>query len=127
MSTAKAPRLSPIAQQAASFLRLFRGGVFEDNFLDVSGLDAGAWESARAELEEAALITVEWGVLLAGRPYLRLPAKMAPVTMGPSSTFRAPNPGALRAPGPWRRGRFQGTARPRARCGPGTPRFTAPR
>jgi hypothetical protein len=77
MSTTKAPRLAPIAQQAASFLRLFRGGVFEDNFLDVSRIDAGAWESARAELEEAALLTVEWDFLLAGRPYLRLPETKA--------------------------------------------------
>src|SRR4051812_3712093 len=86
MSTTRAPRLAPIAQEAASFLRLFRGGVFEDNFLDVSRIDAGAWESARAELEEAALLTVEWDVLLAGRPYLRLPETKAP---GPHPGLRS--------------------------------------
>ncbi len=93
MSTPQAPRLSPIAQEAAEWLRLFRRGVFEDNFLDVSRLDAGAWESARDELAEAALLTVEWNVLLAGRPYLRFPETKAPAPPG----LRTTAPGTGRA------------------------------
>ena len=89
MSTTQAPDLAPLAQEAASFLRLFRGGVFEDNFLDVSRLDPGVWESVRAELEEAALLTVEWGVLLAGRPYLRLPATKEPAPPPTAAPGRA--------------------------------------
>lgn len=95
MSTTKASRLLPIAQEAADWLRLFRGGVFEDNFLDVSRIDAGAWESSRAELEAVALLTVEWDVLLAGRPYLRLPETKAP---GPPPGPRSAVPSAAPSP-----------------------------
>jgi hypothetical protein len=96
MSATKTTRLAPIVQEAASFLRLFRVGVFEDNFLDVSRIDAGAWESARAELEAAALLTVEWDVQLAGRPYLRLPASKTPGSH-PALPAAAPSVGTRRA------------------------------
>lgn len=70
-------------------MRLFRGGVFEDNLLDVSGMDAGAWESACAELEAAGIVTVEEDVLLAGRRYLRLPEAKAPAGGAVAAEVRA--------------------------------------
>jgi hypothetical protein len=80
MSTPTARPLSPNAQRHAFWLRLFRVGVFEDNYIDVGRLDAGAFEDVRDELEEAGLILVEHGLKLAGRPYLQLGKTTPPGT-----------------------------------------------
>jgi hypothetical protein len=72
MSTPASRPLSTNAQRVAFWLRLFRVGVFEDNYLDVGRLDAGAFEDVRDELEEAGLFEVDHNLKLAGRPYLRL-------------------------------------------------------
>ncbi len=58
--------------EALEWLALFGGGVFEDNLLDVSGLDADRWERTRGALADAGILTVEREELLAGRPYLRI-------------------------------------------------------
>src|SRR5205814_2280867 len=63
-------RLSAPAQAALPWLGLFRGGVFEDNLLDVSQVEGAAWEAVRAELEATALVRVERAILLNERPYL---------------------------------------------------------
>jgi tetratricopeptide (TPR) repeat protein len=69
-------RLSEDAQEALPWLGLFRGGVFEDNLLDVSEMEPEAWDKARGELEATALVRVESDVTFGPsegekRPYLR--------------------------------------------------------
>jgi tetratricopeptide (TPR) repeat protein len=64
-------RLSAQAQAALPWLGLFQGGVFEDNWLDVSQMDPAAWDGVRAELEATALVRVETDVKIGDRPYLR--------------------------------------------------------
>jgi tetratricopeptide (TPR) repeat protein len=64
-------RLSEEARAALPWLALFRGGVFEHNLLNMSGLDPERWEVARGELEGTALVRVEREFLLADLPYLR--------------------------------------------------------
>ena len=51
--------LSSAARDALPWLGLFRGGVFEDNLLDVSQLTPEAWEPIRCELEGIALVRTE--------------------------------------------------------------------
>jgi tetratricopeptide (TPR) repeat protein len=65
-------RLSTQAQAALPWLGLFRGGVFEDNLLDVSQMEAALWEGVRVELEDTALLRVEADIMINDRPYLRL-------------------------------------------------------
>ena len=72
MSTPTATKLSSNARRVAFWLRLFRGGVFEDNYLDVSRLDLDTWERSLTELDNADLITVNPRIQVAGRPYLSL-------------------------------------------------------
>lgn len=64
-------RLSAQAQAALPWLGLFQGGVFEWTLLNVSQMDAAAWEGVRAELEATALVRVEMDIEIANRPYLR--------------------------------------------------------
>jgi tetratricopeptide (TPR) repeat protein len=64
-------RLSQEAREAVGWLGLFRGGVFEDNLLDVSEIEPGTWDKIRGELVRTALIEVDRELLLADKPYLR--------------------------------------------------------
>lgn len=72
-----ASHLSEQAQAALPWLGMFSGGVFEDNLLDVSGLDPQVWEAVRAELEATALVRVERDLEINGRPYLRFHPTLA--------------------------------------------------
>ncbi|MGO9022226.1 MAG: TIR domain-containing protein [Syntrophobacteraceae bacterium] len=63
--------LSPAAREALPWLGLFRGGVFEQLFLDVSELTPDAWEPIRRELQAIALVRVEDHIQIGGRPFLR--------------------------------------------------------
>jgi tetratricopeptide (TPR) repeat protein len=85
-------RLSAAAQAALPWLGLFSGGVFEDVLLDVSGMEASAWEALRAELEATALVRVERETLLNKRPYLRFHPTLAFVAAGAP----VPDPDAAR-------------------------------
>ena len=38
---------------------MFQGGAFEDELLEITEIDAELWQTARAELEAAALVSVE--------------------------------------------------------------------
>jgi tetratricopeptide (TPR) repeat protein len=69
--------LSAAAQDALSWLGLFRGGVFEDNLLDVSQLRPEAWEAIRDELQGIALVRVENEIQIANRPFLRFHPTLA--------------------------------------------------
>jgi len=75
-------RLSAVAQAALPWLGLFSGGVFEQILLDVSEIEATAWEAIRAELEATALVRVEREILLGDRPYLRFHPTLAFVAAG---------------------------------------------
>ncbi|HOC55787.1 MAG TPA: tetratricopeptide repeat protein [Verrucomicrobiota bacterium] len=75
-------RLSDAAQAALPWLGLFRGGVFEDNLLDVSEMDPAQWEAVRAELEATALIRIGRDIGFGGdeknpRYYLRFHPTLA--------------------------------------------------
>jgi len=78
-------RLSEAAQAALPWLGLFSGGVFEDNFLDVSQIDPQPWEAIRAELESTALIRVDRTMLVNKRPYLRFHPTLAYAASGLSA------------------------------------------
>jgi len=69
--------LSPAAQTTLPWLSLFHGGVFEDNFLDVSQIQPEEWTPIRQELEAIALIRAEEVILVAGRPFLRFHPTLA--------------------------------------------------
>jgi hypothetical protein len=88
MSTPTATRLSPNAQRAAFWLRLFRDGVYEDNFLDVGRVEPDTWDDVRDEMEAAGLISVDHFLKLAGRPYLRLGKTTPPAS--PRGAFGVP-------------------------------------
>ena len=72
--------LTPPARAALPWLGLFRGGVFEDNLLDVSGLSPDAWEPIRRELQDIALVRPEDDIQIAGRPFLRFHPTLASAT-----------------------------------------------
>lgn len=69
--------LTPAARAALPWLGLFRGGVFEDNFLDVSQIEPAAWEAIRAELEGIALLRTADDTLINKRPFLRFHPTLA--------------------------------------------------
>src|SRR5437764_12574846 len=69
--------LGTAAREAFPWLGLFRGGVFEDLLLDVSGLSAETWEPIRRELEGIALLRAEANLQVSGRPYLRFHPTLA--------------------------------------------------
>ncbi|HXO40737.1 MAG TPA: tetratricopeptide repeat protein [Thermoanaerobaculia bacterium] len=69
--------LSPATREALAWLGLFRGGVFEDNLLDVSQLAPEAWEPIRRELQGTALLRPEHDFQIAGRPFLRFHPTLA--------------------------------------------------
>ncbi len=69
--------LSPAARAALPWLGLFRGGVFDDNLLDVSQLTPEAWEPIRRELQGIALVRPEDDIQLVGRPFLRFHPTLA--------------------------------------------------
>jgi tetratricopeptide (TPR) repeat protein len=69
--------LSDAARAALPWLGLFSGGVFEDNFLDVSQIEPAAWEPIRSELQGIALLRTEDDVQVAGRPFLRFHPTLA--------------------------------------------------
>jgi tetratricopeptide (TPR) repeat protein len=69
--------LSPAAREALPWLGLFRGGVFEDNLLDVGQLAPEAWERIRRELQGTALLRPEYDLQIAGRPFLRFHPTLA--------------------------------------------------
>jgi hypothetical protein len=52
------------AGRPVPWLGLFRGGVFEEILLDVSGIAPAAWDGVRAELEATARVRVERETLL---------------------------------------------------------------
>jgi tetratricopeptide (TPR) repeat protein len=69
--------LSDAARAALPWLGLFRGGVFEDNLLDVSQITPEAWEPIRRELQAIALVRPEDEIQIAGRPFLRFHPTLA--------------------------------------------------
>ena len=69
--------LSREAREALPWLGLFRGGVFEDNLLDVSQIEPEAWAPIRSELQGIALLRIEDGIQVAGRPFLRFHPTLA--------------------------------------------------
>ena len=69
--------LSDAARAALRWLGLFRGGVFEDNFLDVSQIEPGVWKMIRSELEGVALLRTEDDIQIGGRPFLRFHPTLA--------------------------------------------------
>ena len=52
-------RLGEATRQALPDLAVFEGSVFEEYLLLVTEMEAGLWQTARAELEQAALLTAE--------------------------------------------------------------------
>jgi tetratricopeptide (TPR) repeat protein len=69
--------LSDAARAALPWLGLFSGGVYEDNFLDVSQIEPAAWEAIRAELQGIALLRTEDDILIRDRPFLRFHPTLA--------------------------------------------------
>jgi tetratricopeptide (TPR) repeat protein len=69
--------LNPAAREALPWLGLFRGGVFEDNLLDMSQLAPEAWGPICRELQAIALVRVEQDYQLNGRPFLRFHPTLA--------------------------------------------------
>ncbi len=69
--------LSPAAREALPSLGLFRGGVHEDTFLDVSQIEPKSWELIRRELEDVALVRVWSDTRIEGRPFLRFHPTLA--------------------------------------------------
>ena len=69
--------LSPAAREALPWLGLFRGGVFEDNLLDVSQVDPEAWGPIRGELQAIALVRVDDDLPINDRPFLRFHPTLA--------------------------------------------------
>ncbi len=69
--------LTPASRDALPWLGLFSGGVFEDNFLDVSQIAPDAWEPIRTELQCIALIKVEDEIQIGNRPFLRFHPTLA--------------------------------------------------
>ncbi|MBP9826660.1 MAG: tetratricopeptide repeat protein, partial [Thermoanaerobaculia bacterium] len=69
--------LSAAAQDALPWLGLFRGGVFEDNLLEVSQLRPEDWQPIRDELQGIALVRVEDEFQIADRPFLRFHPTLA--------------------------------------------------
>ncbi len=81
--------LSEPARAALPWLGLFSGGVFEDNFLDVSQIEPAAWEAIRTELQGIALLRTEVDIQVAGRPFLRFHPTLA-ITSADSSLAEEP-------------------------------------
>ena len=52
-------RLGEETRAALPDLGVFQDGAFEDNLLEITGIEPGLWGEAGAELEGAALVTVE--------------------------------------------------------------------
>ena len=77
-------RLSPAAQAALPWLGLFRGGVFEDNLLDISQIDPATWDGIRSELEATALVRIETDIQISHRPYLRFHPTLPFACVGPA-------------------------------------------
>lgn len=63
-------RLSEEARGTLPYLSWFRGGVFEDNLLDLIKIEPEKWEKIREELVNTALIGIEEGISINNRPYL---------------------------------------------------------
>ncbi|MBN1900750.1 tetratricopeptide repeat protein [Candidatus Sumerlaeota bacterium] len=64
-------RLSKEARLMLPYLSWFRGGVFEQLLLDLSGIELEKWGKIRAELINTALISIEEGITINNRSYLR--------------------------------------------------------
>jgi tetratricopeptide (TPR) repeat protein len=69
--------LSPPARDALPWLGRFRGGVFEQVFLDVSQIDPAVWEPIRTELQGIALVRTEDDIIIRDRPFLRFHPTLA--------------------------------------------------
>jgi len=52
-------RLGDDTRAALPALAVFQGGAMEDDLLAITGIDPDLWQAARAELEQAALVTAE--------------------------------------------------------------------
>ncbi|MBE9508204.1 MAG: CHAT domain-containing protein, partial [Chloroflexi bacterium] len=52
-------RLGDETRAALPDLAVFQGSAFEDDMLEITQMDPELWQTARAELEQAALVTVE--------------------------------------------------------------------
>jgi len=76
--------LSPAAREALPWLGLFSGGVFEQKLLELSQLSPEAWEPIRRELEGIALLRVEDGLQINGRPFLRFHPTLAAAAADPT-------------------------------------------
>ena len=70
-------RLGDETRAALPDLAVFQGAAFEDNLLEITEMDPELWQTARAELEQAALVAVESvpGVI---PPFLRFHPTLAP-------------------------------------------------
>jgi tetratricopeptide (TPR) repeat protein len=70
-------RLGDETRAALPDLAVFQGGALESRLLEITGMDPDLWQTARAELEQAALITAESlpGVI---PPFLRFHPTLVP-------------------------------------------------
>jgi tetratricopeptide (TPR) repeat protein len=76
--------LSPAAREALPWLGLFSGGVFEQKLLELSQLAPETWAPIRRELEGIALLRVEDGLQINGRPFLRFHPTLAAAAADPT-------------------------------------------
>jgi tetratricopeptide (TPR) repeat protein len=74
-------RLGQETRAALPALGVFQGSVFEGELLHITKLDAGLWQTARQELEAAALVSVESLPGIAS-PFLRFHPTLLPYLRG---------------------------------------------
>jgi len=77
-------RLGDETRAALPGLAVFQGGALENHLLAVTGIDPALWQVARAELEEAALVTIE------SLPGINLPFLRFHPTLLPYLSLRLP-------------------------------------
>jgi tetratricopeptide (TPR) repeat protein len=70
-------RLGDATRAALPDLAVFQGSAFEDDLLAITGMDPDLWAAARAELEGAALVSVE-SLPGVNPPFLRFHPTLAP-------------------------------------------------
>lgn len=74
-------RLGEATRAALPDLAVFQGGAFENILLEITGIDPELWKAARAELEGAALATVE-ALPSVALPFLRFHPTLLPYLAG---------------------------------------------
>jgi tetratricopeptide (TPR) repeat protein len=70
-------RLGDATRATLPDLAVFQGGAFENQLLEITGMDPDLWAAARAELEGAALVSVE-SLPGVNPPFLRFHPTLAP-------------------------------------------------